>query len=54
MLDALQFGKLNDNCASWLKQIVLADLHDWDFVNEYKQNPIPEDDCVEKKRFLFG
>ena len=52
-LDALQLGKLDNVraalegktlCASRLKRIVLADLHGLDFVTEYKQNPMAEDD----------
>jgi hypothetical protein len=32
-----------------MKHIILADLHGWDFVNEYKQDPIIEDDSDEKR-----
>ena len=32
-----------------LKHIVLADLHGWDFVTEYKQIPIAEDESDEKR-----
>ena len=31
------------------KHIVLADMHGWDFVSEYKDIPIAEDDCDEKR-----
>ena len=32
-----------------MKHIVLADLHGWDFVTEYKQIPVPEDETDEKR-----
>jgi hypothetical protein len=32
-----------------MKHIVLADLHGWDFVSEYKHDPIAEDDSDEKR-----
>jgi len=35
--------------ATRLKHIVLANLHGWDFVTEYKQIPIAEDESDEKR-----
>ena len=32
-----------------MKHIVLADLHDWDFVTEYRQIPVAEDETDEKR-----
>ena len=32
-----------------MKHVVLADLHGWDFVTEYKQIPLPEDESDEKR-----
>ena len=35
--------------ATRLKHIVLADLHGWDFVTEYKQIPLAQDESDEKR-----
>ena len=35
--------------ATGMKHIVLADLHGWDFVTEYKQIPLAEDESDEKR-----
>ena len=35
--------------ATRMKHIVLADLHGWDFVTEYKQTPLAEDESDEKR-----
>ena len=35
--------------ATRMKHIVLADLHGWDFVTEYKQIPLAEDESDEKR-----
>jgi len=32
-----------------LKHVVLADLHGWDFVTEYKQIPLAEDESNEER-----
>ena len=58
-IQALHSGKLHEVrntleegktlVAMRLKHIVLADLHGWDFVTEYKQIPIAEDESDEKR-----
>ena len=45
--NALQEGK--NAIAIRMKHIVLADLHGWDFVTEYKQIPVAEDETDEKR-----
>lgn len=45
--EALEEGK--QLIATRMKHIVLADLHGWDFVNEYKLDPVAEDDLDEKR-----
>ena len=42
-------GKGKNLVATRMKHIVLADLHDWDFVTEYKQIPLAEDESDEKR-----
>ena len=44
--NALEEGK--NAIAIRMKHIVLADLHGWDFVTEYKQIPVAEDETDEK------
>ena len=58
-MDALHSGKLVEAAnaledgksaiAIRMKHIVLADLHGWDFVTEYRQIPVAEDETDEKR-----
>ena len=45
--NALEEGK--NAIAIRMKHIVLADLHGWDFVTEYKQIPVAKDETDEKQ-----
>ena len=42
-------GKGKNLVATRMKHIVLADLHGWDFVTEYKQIPLAEEESDEKR-----
>ena len=58
-MDALHSGKLVEAAnaleegknafAIRMKHIVLADLRGWDFVTEYKQIPVAEEETNEKR-----
>ena len=45
--EALEEGK--NLISTRMKHIVLADMHGWDFVTEYKLDPIADDDSDEKR-----
>ena len=45
--NAIEEGK--EAIAIRMKHKVLADLHDWDFVTEYRQIPVAEDETDEKR-----